>query len=150
MIVDNIKNCEKYIGVNTKFEKAFNFIKKAVNENFEIGKYEIDGDVYAFVQEYMPKPEEECNFEGHRKYIDIQYIISGVEVIDVADISKFSPETEYDDEKDVQFFKTYENASKTVIESGEYGIFFPYDIHRPGMSVKNDIMIRKIVVKVKV
>ena len=52
MIFDNIRNCKMYYGVNERFEKAFDFIKKAVEENLEVGKYEIDGkEVYALVQE---------------------------------------------------------------------------------------------------
>ena len=32
MIFDNIRNCKLYYGVNERFEKAFDFIKKAVEE----------------------------------------------------------------------------------------------------------------------
>lgn len=151
MIIDNIKNCEKYIGVNEKFGNAFDFIKKATKENLPLGRYEFENGDYAFIQEYVTKDDADCIFEGHRKYIDIQYIISGVEVIDVADISKMAPKSEYDEEKDVQFFKDCSRAAITVIDEGEYGIFFPYDIHKPAMSLGgNKAPIKKIVVKVRV
>ena len=59
MIFDNIKNCKLYYGVNDGFEKAFDFIKKAVEENLEVGKYEIDGtNVYGLVQAYDSKTED--------------------------------------------------------------------------------------------
>ncbi len=151
MIVDNIRNCEKYTTLNPKFQTAFEFIKKATNENLPLGRYEFENGDYAFIQEYVTKDEEDCIFEGHRKYIDIQYIISGVEVIKVADISKTTTKTDYDGEKDVQFFENCERAATTVIDEGEYGIFFPYDIHKPGMSLGgNKAPLKKIVVKVKV
>lgn len=43
MIIDNLKNCEKYFSVHKNFEKAFDFLKKAVSENYTPGRYEIDG-----------------------------------------------------------------------------------------------------------
>lgn len=149
MIIDNIKNYEKYIAVNPKFKGAFEFIKTAVEENLGIGRYELENGDYAFVQEYQTKNEEDCVFEGHRKYIDIQYIVSGVEAIAVADISKTTVKNEYNQQKDIQFFENCERAAVTVIDEGEYGIFFPYDIHKPGMAYnKLNVPVRKIVVKV--
>ena len=151
MIVDNIKNCEKYTALNPKFSVAFDFIKKAVAEDLALGRYEFENGDYAFIQEYVTKDDEDCIFEGHRKYIDIQYIIEGVEVIAVADISKTTPKTDYSAEKDVQFFENCDRAATTVIDGGEYGIFFPYDIHKPAMSLGgNKAPLKKIVVKVKV
>ena len=42
MIFDTLQNCEKYYGVHGAFKQAFAFIKKAVEENYAVGKYEID------------------------------------------------------------------------------------------------------------
>ena len=42
----------------------------------------------ANVQEYETK--ETSLFEAHEKYIDVQYIVSGEEVVEVTDISKTS------------------------------------------------------------
>lgn len=151
MIIDNLKNCEKYNCIHGGFKNAFDFIKKAINENLPLGRYELEGEDFAFIQEYTTRDQEDCIFEGHRKYIDIQYIISGVEVIKVADISKTVFKDEYDEQKDVQFFKDCKRAATTVIDAGEYGIFFPYDIHKPGMSLEgNKAPLKKIVVKVRV
>ena len=87
MIFDHVKNCEQYYSLHKNFEKAFDFIKRAVAENLPVGKYEIDGkDLYASVQEYQAKAPEDGKFEGHRNYIDIQYIVSGIETIEVVDI----------------------------------------------------------------
>lgn len=152
MIIDNIKNCEKYFSVHKNFEKAFDFLKKAVSENYDPGKYEIDGvDVYANVLENITKDEADCKFEGHQNYIDIQFIVSGQEVMKVADISKMTVNAEYNAVKDVQFYANFDKASTAIVESGEYGIFFPNDIHQPGIALGgNKSPVKKIVVKVKV
>ncbi len=151
MIYDSLKNCAQYEGTHEGFRKGFDFIKKAVSENLPEGRYELDGtDVYAFIQQYTSKPEAESSFEAHKRYIDIQYIVSGVEVMDFADASEMKVKTEYSDEKDVGFFLDSDNAGRIIVREGEYGIFFPWDAHKPGMCKDNKPdTVRKIVVKVK-
>lgn len=152
MICDNLKNCETYFGANSRFAQAFAFIKAAVAENYPTGRYEIDGDnLYALVQEYNAKLVADSKFEGHKRYIDIQYIISGEELMKVADISKVSAITEYDAAKDCMFFGNTDDASVLVVQQGEYAVFFPNDIHMPGVA-RNETPspVRKIVVKVRV
>ena len=151
MIIDKIENCALYYGAHPNFEKAFAFIKKAIAENLAVGKYELDGkNLFASVQEYNTKEEQAARFEGHRKYIDIQYIVSGTEYVEVTDITKAQPITEYNQEKDVQFYQTNERVWNGVWAENEYGIFFPYDIHRPGMRVDGvSAPVKKILVKIK-
>ncbi|MGI6279771.1 MAG: YhcH/YjgK/YiaL family protein [Acutalibacteraceae bacterium] len=152
MIFDTIAHSDKYFGVNEKFLKAFDFIKKATAENLPAGKYEIDGkEIYASVQEYTSKLPQDGKFDGHRDYIDIQYIISGTEIIEVVDISKAKSKTEYNPDKDVEFYEDSDKAVKAVLESGEYGIFFAHDIHKPGLAIGGvQSPVKKIVVKVKI
>ena len=150
MIFDNIRNCKMYYGVNERFEKAFDFIKKAVEENLEVGKYEIDGkEVYALVQEYDSKTEDKSKFEGHENYIDIQYVISGCEMLGSADVKYTVATTEYNPEKDITFYENYYKATYCTAQEGDFCIFFPHDIHRPGMAYQDiPTPVRKIVVKV--
>ncbi len=151
MIIDKIENCALYYGAHPNFEKAFAFIKKAVAENLAVGKYELDGkNLFASVQEYNTKEEQAARFEGHEKYIDIQYIVSGAEYVEVTDIAKAQPITEYNEEKDVQFYQAKESVWKGVWTANDYGIFFPHDIHRPGMRVDGiSAPAKKILVKIK-
>lgn len=152
MIADNMKHAPLYCGVHPRFAQAFAFIDKAVQENYPAGKYEIDGkDLYASVQEYNSKLEADAKFEGHRNYIDIQFVVSGTEIIKVADISKMTLKTEYNAEKDVEFYEDNAQASALVVNAGEYAVLFPHDIHMPCVSLKESpAPVKKIVVKVKV
>ena len=152
MIFDSLTNCENYYGVHKNFKEAFDFIRKAVNENLPVGKYELSGaELFASVQEYDTKKEAECRAESHKKYIDIQYIIDGVEVMDVFDIKKAESSEGYSEEKDVEFFKDLKTASRCIVTKGEYGIFMPHDVHKPGMALNdNPAPVKKIVVKVEV
>lgn len=152
MIFDNIENCQLYYGIHERFKDAFDFIKQAVKDNYDCGRYEIDGkNLFAFIQEYSTKPENEGMYEGHKNYIDIQFIVSGIEEIHDIDINKATIKIDYNAEKDIAFYNDSSRAAKSVLEAGEYGIFLPKDLHKPGVSFDNKISsVKKIVVKVKV
>lgn len=152
MITDNLKQCELYYGLHDRFKAAFDFIQKAVAENYAAGKYEIDGkELYASVQEYTSKLEQDAKAEAHKNYIDVQFIVSGVEVIEAFDIARATAKTEYNEVKDVTFYNDDENAAKSILQAGDYGIYFPHDVHKPGMCLNGDPQpVKKIVIKVKV
>ena len=150
MIVDNIVNCEKYYGVNDKFKKAFEFLKKAPSD-LPAGRHEISGDeIYAVVQSYVTKKEEECICEGHRKYIDVQYMVLGNEFMKITDISSVKSEVVYDENKDLELFSNGEACDKIVMSPGKFAIFFPNDIHKGAIMYTNPSAIKKIIVKVRV
>lgn len=151
MIFDNILNCGRYAKYDPSLERAFDFIKKAVEEGYDVGRYEIlpDGEMYAFVQEYNSKPECECSFEGHRRYIDVQFLISGCEQIDIIDLSRSESKVKYDVERDIEFFVASSAVTSLVLADGDFGVFYPNDIHRPGMAYADSSPVRKIVVKIK-
>lgn len=152
MILDNIQNSALYQGVHPKFEAAFAFCKKAMAENLPVGRYELDGTaLYAMVQEYNTKLTADAKFEGHRNYIDIQFMVSGAEIMKWADISKMTENVPYNPDKDCQFYAPNEDAAAGTVEAGEYAIFFPHDIHMPCVSLnETPAPVKKIVVKVRV
>ena len=149
MIIDRLENSHKYSGAHKGFAEAFAFLQKAVSENLPVGRYEIDGDnVFAFIQKYTSKTDSA--FETHKNYIDIQFVALGVEVIEVCDIANMKETAPYNSERDVTFYEDYDKATIAVIEAGSYGIFFPWDAHKPGLALKgNPDEVKKIVVKVK-
>lgn len=152
MIFDTLKNSACYEGVHARFKDAFAFLEKATREDLPVGRYELDGsELFAMVQEYETNPPDHVRFEGHRSYIDIQYLMRGVEVIEVVDLSSAEAEGEFSEEKDVGFFKDHSEPVRAILHAGEFGIFLPHDIHKPGMELGNNpASVKKIVVKVKI
>jgi len=150
MILDTMKNHQLYHCVHEKFADAFAFIEKAVAQDLPVDRYELDGTkLYAFIQSYDTKLPQDGKLEGHQNYIDIQYVISGRERIDLVDISRATPKTEYNPEKDVQFYQDAGIAGGYQLEAGDYGIFFPQDLHKPCLRVGAEAeAVKKIVVKI--
>ena len=147
MIIDSIKNCDMYAQTNENLKKGFEFIKEYLKNPLEAGKYEIDGDkVYAVVQEYETKAPGK--FEAHKKYIDIQFIVSGRELIGYENIKALTPDTEYDAEKDFMLFERKKGTTELILDSGMFAVFYPEDGHMPGGFVDHPENVVKIVVKV--
>jgi YhcH/YjgK/YiaL family protein len=134
-----------------RWDKAFTFLKTSDLTKLEIKRYDIDGDnLYAPISEYQTKNPEDAKFEAHKKYIDIQYVISGTEQMSVAPMAqKKEVLVPYDAVKDVEFM-TVSGSSDYKATPERFFIFFPSDIHRPGVKTGENSPVRKVVVKVKV
>jgi YhcH/YjgK/YiaL family protein len=149
MIKDKLQNAKIYYNLSENLNKGFEWLEKVDLINVEDGKYEIDGsNVYASVQTYETK--ENANYESHRKYIDIQYMIDGVEKVGVTDLSNCSTCIEYDSEKDLEFYNISCEEEYIDLASGQFVVLFPNDAHKPSISKKEKTTVKKVVVKVAV
>lgn len=148
MVLDNIKNAGLYKNMHPGFAKAFDFILNTDLSGMADGKYEIQGDdIFAIVQQYNSKNKEDAKLEAHKKYIDIQYINSGVELIGVSMLDNQIPVVNEPD-KDLAFYNS--EASFIKLNSGMFAIFFPHDLHMPGIKSGQSISVKKVVIKVKI
>jgi len=140
-----------YFKNKERWAKAFKFLKSNDLTKLELKRYDIDGDnLFATVSEYQSKNEESAKFEAHRKYIDIQYVISGKEIMNLAPISTLKEVlTPYDAVKDIEFI-TVSKVVNYKASPSNFFIFFPDDAHRPGLKDGSNSPVRKIVIKVKV
>lgn len=150
MIFDNIKNCEQYVSLHPSYEKAFAFLKEAFEKFPETGKHEIDGEnLFASVQAYNTLTED-GKMEAHEKYIDIQFVVSGKEIMYVKDISKAELTDAYRNDWDAAFYKVDETTSKLVLTPGDFVVLLPNDAHRPCVAFEGQSeVVEKIVMKVK-
>lgn len=101
MILDYIQNFETYINFNKLLEEGLSFIQTI--KNMPAGRYE-HGDMYALVQEGMTNSSEAGNFESHRKYCDLQYIVEGEEILEWNDTINLDEIISYDEIKDAVFY----------------------------------------------
>jgi YhcH/YjgK/YiaL family protein len=131
------------------WDKAFAFLKEHDLQTLAKGRYPIDGEnVYASVTEDPSKDFDKTNWESHRKYIDVQCIITGDEKMGVCAITDATVTKPYDDKKDVA---NYTAEGKFYIGTpGTFFIFFPGDAHRPNITPGGNKVVKKIVIKVRV
>lgn len=148
MILDVLENADRYVALNKGFAKAIEFLKRPDLKDLPVERYEIDGDrVYAMVSKGPGRKKEDALLETHEKYIDIQCVLAGTDTMGWKPASSCKiPSTEYDTEKDIQFFKD-DPDTFFATKSGAFTIFFPEDAHMPLISSES---IHKIVVKISV
>ena len=146
MIIDTLANLEFYKGLNEQLYKGLKFLKETDVTALAVGRYEIVGDaVFALVQAYETHLPEECRWEAHYTYTDIQYVVEGSERMGWKTLNGVV-KTEDRPEDDVYFFEA--DGDHFVLHAGQFAVFTPHDAHRPGLAVDGPAPIKKIVVKV--
>lgn len=145
MITDNIKNLKNYDIVS---QKVLDFLLD-LDANTEAGHYEIDENAYANVDIYNTKPVENCKFEAHKKFIDIQMLLQGSEELDYININGLEVSEAYDENRDVMFFQNPKKTPDTLqLEPFKFALIYPHEAHRPQMGAGQQV--KKVVVKIAV
>ena len=151
MVFDTVADCSKYAGLSKGIALAFDHLQRRLGEltAMPTGRHTIDGsDVYVMISDYETKPETLGMWEAHRKYIDLQYMISGIERIGVAPIGRMKPGV-YSDEKD--FFPVFGTGDFLTLGRGDFMLIWPGDAHMPGIAVGGkSATVRKAVYKIRV
>ena len=153
MILNSINQASQEIKfLPEKIQEAINYLKQTDFSKLENKTYPLKGDeIFVVIQEYQTKPKQEKNAEQHQKYIDIQYMISGTEIIGVGYENLENEILEnYNEEKERIKYGKIKNEKDIVISKGDYIILFPQDIHRPGCSFQKQNNVRKAVIKIAI
>ena len=147
ILVDNMEHAEDYYEMNPYFKEAFEFLKRSDLADLPAGRHEIDGDrLFCIVTKDSGKSRAEAKLEAHRKYIDLHYIISGIDEMGwKLTATCDSIDTPYDADNDIEFFKN-RPQNWTKVSPGSFAIFFPEVAHAP---MVGDDEIHKIVLKIK-
>ncbi len=148
MIFDILGNIQNYVDMHEHFAKAFAFLERDDLAELAEGRHEIDGEnVYAMVATGRGRDRADALLEVHDRYIDVQYVLAGVDemgwkarfaCVDSAEV--------YDERKDVAFYSDEPDAWLST-KPGSFAIFFPEDAHMPMISPGR---LHKVVVKVAV
>ena len=148
MIKDKLTNASTYFGISENIKEGFEWLKKTDLKNLKDGKYNIkENEIYANVQTYETK--KSANFEAHRNYIDIQYIVKGNERIGYTDYSNCKTVEAYDNDKDIEFLECA-NGEYTLLSEGEFLVLFPQDAHQPSLNNIKKQIVKKVVIKVHI
>ena len=144
MILCPWKDIKKYAALLPGIEEAFDAVNAL--EDFEPKTVQLSGGNRFFVAAGTTKEPDVA--EAHRKYLDIQYIVKGKEVVGWADLAACTPTDAFNEESDIGFYSG--DFNYITVNEGICYVVFPEDAHMPGrhLDVPNDFV--KIVVKLKV
>jgi biofilm protein TabA len=153
MVVSDVDRMAEQVAMTPNMKKALDFIHTSRGKELADGRVDIDGDqVYALVQSYDTSlAGDKPRLEGHKKYIDVQYVLSGHEIIGWALTDRVDVTVQYDDAKDVWFGVADPSEFTPVhVFTGEAAIFYPTDAHAPRLAAGKPSFVKKVVIKVAV
>lgn len=141
-----------------KLEKIESFIPEIASfilenplENLECGTYYLPKGIYVNIETYEIQSKNDRRFESHKKYVDLQYIISGDEIISVCEADSLISVEDYDPRKDIEFYKTGDSKDYKMSE-GDCLLLYPNNAHMPCVCLdsNNKASVKKAVFKIPI
>jgi len=148
MIYDSINNIFRYN--NIPAEICAYLLK--VNELAANGRYELENGCYAMIQRYATKNPLEIQPESHRKYVDLQYIIDGSEIIEIMPVNQLKEKVPYNKEKDIILYENSPKGKSIVLpmKRGTFAVFYPDEAHKACLMLGDIDNVLKAVIKIPV
>lgn len=152
MIRDQLAHAGLYESLSPRLAAAFRYLRETELHALAPGKYEVQGkDLFVIVDAYQTKFMDVAFWEAHRKYIDVQYIVSGVERMGYAPLQALQVIQAYDEEKDFMKLGDAAGAGEFLtLRAGEFVVFAPHDAHMPGLAAGAAAQVKKAVMKVRI
>lgn len=151
MIVTDLKHISGQCPMTDGMIKAVEFLRLRGIHELPDGEIEIDSvRVYAIVQRYETSKMDVPRFEYHQKYIDVQYIVSGEEIIGWSPAERIKVLEAYDGDKDICFGAATGEWTPVYVQAGQMAVLYPEDGHAPRLAAGFPSRVMKIVVKVAV
>lgn len=148
MILATLAEADRYAALHPLFSRAFEFLRNTDLKTLAPGKHDVQGEqLFAIVEACDGRTRAEAKLECHRRYIDIQLVLEGVDEMGWKPVAAcVDPATDYDAARDIRFFNdTPSNWIATP--PGAFCLFFPEDAHAP---LVGQGRIRKVVMKIAV
>ena len=148
MIYDNIANATLYRGLGARFAAAFDFLVR-FDETSSEGRVSLDGDnLFALVQSYQTAAATTKMFESHQNYADIQFVVSGEEVIYTAPLDRLEVTTAYNHVNDAALYSGPDDTPLRL-RVGDFAVLYPQDGHKPCCFWHAPTAVKKVVIKVR-
>ena len=135
--------------MNPLIIRALKYLKDTDFSGMLPGRYEVSRDeIITIINNYNTKDLADCRLEAHRRHIDIHFMAEGSELIGYSLFNEQEPATEYDEENDFILYCGDKNYLR--LEKNMFALFYPSDLHMPGIMVEKPALVKKVVVKVRI
>lgn len=141
----------KYESISALSSEAYSFARNAIIYGVDIGRFSIKNEMYANIEEYITHCRKDRKYEQHHRYIDIQIVLAGSEVIEVLQDTELEVNQKYDKARDIIFYNGEPRGKKIYLSKGDYCILYPEDIHMPCIQAFDEPeYVKKMVIKVPI
>jgi YhcH/YjgK/YiaL family protein len=151
MLFDRLDRLQQYGNLPHGISDGAKYLLETDFSKVAEGRYELNGDrLVAIVQQYETHLVTAARWEAHRRYVDIQYIIEGQELMGHRLLNDgIVVQQPYDADRDVIFYEG--PGCLFLMQPKDVAVFFPQDIHAPGLAVHDQLSkVRKVVVKCRI
>lgn len=133
---------------------AYEFLIRSDLAMLPDGRYDLGKDVFVNVETYNTQLGSQREFEAHRKYVDLHFMISGREKISVCPIAEMRVKKTYSSQHDIAFYWPDEQAGRKsrdyLLQGGEGIVIYPEEGHMPCLDPPDSAgcRVKKAVVKI--
>jgi len=146
---NKLEFAKQYNANKAVWDKVFAYLKNTDLDALPVGKYAVEGTTATVsVTDNPTKEYDKTTWESHRKFIDLQYVITGAEKMAAAPIAALKITEPYIDAKDVAHYEG--TGTQYEARQGAFFLFFPTDGHRVNIKVDGVEHDKKIVIKIPV
>lgn len=152
MIFDTIANSKRYFGLFTGIERVLAAVSAYAPDCFSAGRVPIDSEnVYMNLAEYDTHEKEDGMMEAHKQYIDVMYMVDGIETVYIKPTDSLQRiSKEYDPAMDALLAEIDCDAGAIRLEAGSFLVLFPGEAHAPACDAEGPAHVKKIIGKVRI
>lgn len=152
MYYANINNLDNGFFVPDKFKACLDFMKKEYRQpTKDVSEVQLTDKITAHFQSYTTVEYDDIQFESHQKYYDIQFVLSGQEILMVRNPNSLQASTEYDAQNDIIFYDDPQDTdSQIILRAGDFAILGISDAHKPKVAIDGPEAVNKIVIKIPI
>ena len=138
MICDDLKHLKRYQGLNKNLDTAIDYLQTHDLAALPDGRTEVDGDnVFINMMDATLHSDHGFHPEYHKTYADLQIDITGGEGWGYTNIPGKCG------------FQDSASVVTGALGEGRFVLFFPTELHKPGLVQHGCVGVRKAVVKIK-
>ncbi len=146
MICDSLEHLGRYRGLNANLDTAIDYLKTHDLAALPNGRTEVDGDkVFINTMDATLHPDDGYHPEYHKQYADLQIDITGSEGWGYTNL----PGREIGDFTGDCGFQASASVVTGTLGEGRFVLFFPTELHKPGLVQHGCVSVRKAVVKIR-
>lgn len=151
MIYDKIENLGDYVSLLPNLTQFVDYLEHNDVDSLPVGEHRISDDLVLKVKEYVPRPWEEARWEAHQVFADVQYLVSGHELMGVTSADGMEPNDEYNSVSDSIHFDRHYQGVNFELDAGKFMLLLPKDVHMPSLCDEpHSDKVRKIIAKVRI
>ena len=142
MIFDRLEHADDYTAILPGLGRALAHLRDSDLLALPAGRHAVPGggdEVFLIIDRFTPRTDDDQVWESHRKYADLQVMLSGYERQGWLPLSTGpAVKTPYDPERDAEFYHP-PAAGPTpqwlTLRAGYFSVFLPHDVHAPSLRV---------------